>query len=99
MLPSFTPSAAVGSSRMTTWRAKAAGPLRTHWRWLPESVSTACVIERMPTFQVGHALDCDFEHLLLVEHAQCVAEEAFAAHLAAEEQILGDRHRRGHGPG
>ena len=51
MLPSFTPRAAVGSSMMTTWRANAAArATATHWRWPPDNVSTACVMERMPTF-------------------------------------------------
>ncbi|MCY1380269.1 hypothetical protein D9M69_680740 [compost metagenome] len=61
MLPSFTPSAAVGSSMMTTCRAKAAlRATATHWRWPPESVSTACVIDWMPTFRsaMRAALSC-----------------------------------------
>ena len=44
--------------------------------------------------QVVHALDAGLQHLLLVEHAQHVAEEALAPQLAAEEQVLGDGHRR-----
>ncbi len=49
MPDSLTPSAAVGSSRMTTLRAKAAlRATATPCRWPPESVSTACFMERMP---------------------------------------------------
>jgi hypothetical protein len=47
--------------------------------------------------QVGHAGHAFFEHLLLVEHAQHAAQEAGAAQLAAQEQVLGNRHGRGHG--
>ena len=37
---------------ITTCRAKAAlRATATPWRWPPESVSTACVIERMPIFR------------------------------------------------
>ncbi len=39
---SLTPSAAVGSSRMTTFEPKAAArATATPWRWPPDSVSTA----------------------------------------------------------
>ncbi len=51
MPPSLTPRAAVGSSMMTTCLANAAArATATHWRWPPDSVSSACDIERMPTF-------------------------------------------------
>jgi hypothetical protein len=36
------------------------------------------------------------QHLLVVQHAQHVAQETGAAQLAAQEQVLGDRHRRRH---
>ena len=42
---SFTPSAVVGSSRMTTRLPKAAArATATAWRWPPDSVSTAWVM-------------------------------------------------------
>ena len=75
-------------------RERRARATATHWRWPPDSVSTACVIERMPTFSSFMRAMLSSQHLLLVEHAQHVAEEAGPAQLAAEEQVLGDGHRR-----
>src|SRR6266545_2371811 len=49
MWVSLTPSAAVGSSMITTWRAKAAlRATATPCRCPPDSVSTAWPIDRMP---------------------------------------------------
>ena len=46
---SRTPSAAVGSSMITSLRAHAAArATATPWRWPPESVSTAWLMDRMP---------------------------------------------------
>src|SRR3989344_701328 len=47
--------------------------------------------------QLGHAGHAFFEHLFLVEHAQRAAQQSGAAQLAAEEQVFGNGHGRGHG--
>ena len=95
---SLTPSAAVGSSMITSLRAHAAArATATPWRWPPDSVSTAWLIERMPI--------CSALHLLvgLLLHGPCGRACAarcpsgpVAPLLATEEQVGRDVQRRRH---
>ena len=94
---SLTPSAAVGSSMITSLRAHAAArATATPWRWPPDSVSTAWLIERMPICRRLHLLVGLLPLALVVEHAQDAAQRTRAPLLATEEQVGRDVQRRRH---
>ena len=91
-MPSLTPSAAVGSSRITTLLPNAADrATATPWRWPPDSVSTACPMfwmVAMPSSvmcRLASARMC-----LRSSMRKHRAERARLALLAAEEQVVGD---------
>ena len=90
----WTPSAEVGSSRISTlapkWMARA---IATDWRSPPESVPTAWVGSRMSMPMSAIAWRDDGVRLLLVEAGE--GEEALER-LAAEEEVPRDAHQRDH---
>ena len=98
MRDSLTPSAAVGSSMMTTLRAKAAlRATATPWRWPPESVPTRLVHGANTDLEIGHVAHGVAHHALFVQHAKHAAQDPRPADLAAEKDILHDVELGRHG--
>ena len=93
---SFTPSAAVGSSRMMTLLPNAAArATATAWRWPPDSVSTAWR-HVLDGADAERLIDClgSIAHATLVEHSKDRTERTRPALFATEEHVRRDVERR-----
>ena len=95
---SLTPSAAVGSSMITTRRAQvAARATATPWRCPPERFSTGWAIERMPIWSSAKWRVASRRMAPLLSMRSTLPERATPAQLAAEEDVRRDVERRGDG--
>ena len=93
---SLTPSAAVGSSMMTTRRAEGRGARHGHALALAARQRFHRLVDVLDGEQAesAQASRAPLSHRRAVEPPEHVADDARLPHLAAEEHVVGDRQRR-----